>query len=60
MAKHVFNAHLEAQESHGLGNKPKQRKGHVAQLKVLKLNKGLAQKCLSKRLESGQPALVHP
>ena len=60
MAKHVFNAHLEAQESHGVGNKPKQRKGHVAQLKVLKWSKVPTQKVPSKRLESGQPTLVHP
>ena len=35
---------LQAQESHEVGNKPKQRKGHVAQLKVLKWSKVSAQK----------------
>ena len=53
-------AHNQIQESHEVGNKPKQRKGHVAQLKVLKWSKVQAQKDSSKRLESGQLALVHP
>ena len=56
MAKHVFNA----QESRREGSKSKQRKSHVAQLKVLKWSKVLTQKGPNKRLESRQPALVHP
>ena len=40
MAKHVFNA----QESRREGSKSKQRKSHVAQLKVLKWRKVPAQK----------------
>ena len=35
---------LQAQESHGVGNKPKQRKSHVVQLKVLKWSKVPTQK----------------
>ena len=56
MAKHVFNA----QESRREGSKSKQRKSHVAQLKVLKWSKVLTQKGPNKRLESRQLALVHP
>ena len=37
-------AHNQTQESHEIGNNPKQRKGHVAQLKVLKWSKVPAQK----------------
>ena len=44
MAKHVFNAHFVGHESHEVGNKSKQRKGHVAQLKLLKWSKVPAQK----------------
>ena len=51
---------LWAQESCGEGSKPKQIKGHVAQLKVLKWSKVPAQKGPNKRLESGQLALIHP
>ena len=51
---------LRAQESREEGSKPKQRKGHVAQLKVLKWSKVPTQKGHSKGLESGQPNLVHP
>ena len=60
MAKHVFNAHFVAQKSCGEGSKPKQRKDHVAKLKVFKWSKVPAQKGPSKRLESGQPTFVHP
>ena len=41
-------------------NKPKQRKGHVTQLKVLKWDKVPTLKGPRKWLESGQLALVHP
>ena len=60
MAKHVFNAHFVAPRSREEGSKPKQRKGHVAQLKVLKWDKVPTLKGPRKWLESGQPALVHP
>ena len=53
---------LWAQESHGVGNKPKQRKGHVAQLKVLKLSKAQPKKVPSEseiQAELSQPNQVH-
>ena len=53
-------AHNQTQESHEVGNKPKQRKGHLAQLKVLKWSKVPSQKIPSKELKLGKPAIVHP
>ena len=47
-------AHNQTQESHEVGNKSKQRKGHMAQLKVLKWSKVPAQKRSQQRIESGQ------
>ena len=47
-------AHNQTQESHEVGNKPKQRKGHVAQLTMLKWSKVPTQKRSQQRIESGQ------
>ena len=37
MTKHVFNAHFVGPKSHEVGNKPKQKKGHMSQLRGLKV-----------------------
>ena len=60
MARHIFNAHFVGPRISWIREQAQAEEGQVAQLKVLKWSKVPNQKVPSKRLKSGQPALVHP